>query len=104
MTKKEQAIEDLRVGLSDILTWNSFATSQSLQRVQDLVHAIDAADREERGVVDVDEIKTCFDCRFYHDEGICCTHENQSERGLYGEDHELPGPPSWCPRRKENQK
>lgn len=96
MTKKEQAIEDFRTGLSDILTWNSFATSTTMNRIQELVHAIDDADREERGVVDVQEIKKCYDCKF-HFEGIC---QKVHIKSVISHN----APPSWCPRRKENRK
>ena len=106
MTKKEQAIHNFWEFHNSKFQnlYPSFPINKRLENIINLDHAIDDADRQERGVMDVQEIKTCWDCSFYCDEGCCCNHPHQSERKLFQDDHRLPGPPSWCPRRKENRK
>jgi len=95
MTKKEQAIQELEQWLD----WETATQGQlddHVKQVIALVHAIDDADREERGVVDVQEIKEhcaqCEFCRFYP-----YSHEFQCAK-------ETPRRKSWCPRRNENRK
>ena len=102
MTKKEQAIQELEQWLD----WETATQGQlddHVKQVIALVHAIDDADREARGVVDVQEIGACCNCpNMQFDQflmlHVCDKNGGQALRGM------TQPPPSWCPRRKENRK
>lgn len=71
MTKKEQAKESLRAFLIALINTpltKAIPESANLDNVIaticNEVHAIDEAEREEQGVVDVQEIVSCGDCNF----------------------------------------
>lgn len=98
MTKKEQAIHNFWEFHNSKFQnlYPSFPINKRLENIINLVHAIDDADREERGVAFMQEVEFCNHCKHFF-AGYC----------RYGLAKKVDGsrfPPSWCPRRKENRK
>jgi hypothetical protein len=108
MTKKEQAEKEL-VGFLSVNTDGMQISRWVITKAIRIVHAIDEAEREDRGVVDVQEISGCEDCNHLRHREILeqktplCGLKKLESVPAYIPAAWIKGTPPWCPRRKENK-